>query len=203
MDWKIIASLAIVMAIAFIAVSRTPEVSRFFDDIVGYINPVPGNLSFSLVGVYSENVTLATTNSAVEMTPENVSLEIGGGTIESGSHILLRGFKGNVKIHENTAYIDGIASAVEVGDASINYAGRSVKGTVGFSALKVTNVTSRSFDLNTSSGMLNAGDTEITIDGKIVTIVAPHADYSFETGSLRVAGKARRIEVPDAGLRIE
>ena len=148
-------------------------------------------------------MTLDAANSAVEMAPENVSLEIGGGTIESGSSIALRGFKGSVKIHESTAEIDGIASSMEAGDASISYGGQSVKGSVAFSALKVTNVTMRYFNVNASSGTLKAGGTEIAVDGKIVTVVAPHADYSFGSGFLLVIGKARRIEVPDAGIRIE
>ena len=202
MDWKIIATLAIVMAIGVAIVSRTPEVSRFLEDMYSYVSPLPGNVTFALNAAYSGNVTLDAVNSSVEILPASLSLEIAGGALESRSRVTLSGFRGTVNVHENSAEIDGTADAIDAGGAIIRYSSGPVKGIAEFSALSVAGVAMRSLSVNVSSGTLDADGKNTSLNSGVIAILSPSADYAFSGGTMYAKGIARRIEVPSSGIII-
>ncbi len=197
MQWKMLVTLAIILAAALVLVARTPEVSAFFGYYYSFVSPGPPNASFTLVASSYGNMTFTAANSRIEIAPESTSLVVAGGAL-SASNVTLLGFRGTVSAHGNDASLDGTVRTLEADGASITYDSAPVKGTVSFTRLYAANV-SLPFLVSEIDGSIVVKGTEIKLVNDTVKLISPVGDITLQNGFV-MSGFAKRIELPKAGI---
>lgn len=202
-NWKVIATVFILLGIIMVVLSTSPTVSGFFVSVKDRLfdlfdidteQYLVRNVSFSVSSAGYGPIIFSTER------PINISLDgdfsgdvtIAGtaGNMKS-STVTIKNFVGSGKIEDGRININGDFGSIITTDIAINLSG-IVSSDSSFTSLVVHNLGIQRIQLQDASGSLYAKGNEIKVTSEDLDIVNPLARFEF-SDKLMIEGSASAI----------
>jgi hypothetical protein len=124
---------------------------------------------------------------------------IGDGEFDAGS-VSLEGFNGRGNVSD-VIILNGSVRKMQLSDASISFREKSYQSSSDFSSAVFDSMSLKELKLENITGILRQGGTEIKFSSTII-MEEVSGRFSFGRG-LKIEGRAKKISIPKAGIRIE
>jgi hypothetical protein len=197
-NWKLIATVIILLGIIAVALSMSPAVSDFFDKVFDRLSGfVPAkeperNVSFILTADEYNDLKFTNQNINIILNSDNFSAELSTGNITANKNISIIGTRISGYVSGKNIFFEGDFSRIETEGTLISFNTGSIKSNSTFNTLMIDNLKLDKFDMAMASGTIMFDNVMTTIGYKNISIESPLASFMFNS-SLHVEGIASKI----------
>ncbi len=199
MDWKIIATMLITLAIIIAVLSTQTDLAGFLDSIIGGLSAFSGgeasrNVSIDIITDYG-NFSSKIRGSDITATGDNFSMETDSATYRIPASVDIINFTGAASVSGKTLVLDGTFQAIKIGSVEVSVkSGKMTKSAITFVNLTVYNLSVVKLNSKSASGSFASTGLEIKITSKGIDVVEPLGKFEF-SDKLHITGTANRISI--------
>lgn len=197
-DWKIIATVIILLCIIAVAVSMHPSMSEFadkvFDKLSAFVPATEPERNVSFVLLSDEYVDLRFTNQNINIiiNNDNFYAELDSGNITTSNYVSITGTSISGYVTGRDIFFEGEFSRISAEGIAITFKAGSIRANSTFSNLTIENLKLAELNIPSASGTIMFGNSMTTIGFKNVTIISPMASFIFSS-NLQTEGVANKI----------
>jgi len=196
-NWKLIATVIILLAVIAVALSMHPAMSDFIDKVFKKLygaapakEPVR-NVSFILTSDEYNDLYFSG-NINIILDSDSFSAEMSSGNITTSEKITIVGTSISGHVTGKNIFFEGDFSKIETEGTSMSFNAGSIKANSTFNTLRIDNLKLDKFDMARASGTIMLDNAMTTIGYKNLSISYPLASFMFNN-SLHVEGIANKI----------
>jgi len=200
-DWKIVATIIIVLLTLLVISANEPGVKDFFTLFAGGVLSPDANHARSLTFILSANSFPAISENVngvnITVVPSNFSADLQYGTISTDKEFDIINFKGRIEVANNVLTLDGNFDKLRI-KGSGDFSKSSIKTDIDFISLKLHGFSADRIEFK-SSGTITVNEKATEFSHQDLVITYPTGEFSFN-GGFKIEGSAEKITLDKVNL---
>lgn len=198
LDWKLIATVIILLGIIAVALSMHPAMSDFVDRVFErFFELTPAtsperNISFILSSDEYVDLNFKGQNINIVLKSDNFSAELSTGKIESSNNVSITGAEVSGYVTGKNIFFEGDFSRIGLEGTTISFDSGHIKANATFESLLIENLELAKLELPMASGTIIFDDSMTSIAYKNVTITSLLASIRFNS-QMHTEGIANKL----------